>query len=172
MPPITDNLAPAVDRVLAVLRASTAPALQGVEFRFGSLPREETHAASPTVYATPADRAEVSRESFAGRGARPGAVPPQKVTWEIWVRALVDGPSPEKTQRRIEEITGACMAALQANVRLADPRTGADPLCATSRAYVQGSLVRQRGTLLEGRTIRLRLIQVVGHAEASFPDAA
>ena len=170
MPPISDDLGPAVDRVIAIIKAADAPALKNVEYRFGSLPREESHAKSPTVYVTPADRAEVSREVFAGRSARQAAVPPQKVSWELWIRALVDGPSPEKTQRRIEAITAACMAALQGNVRLADPRTGADPLCATSRAYVQGSLVRQRGTLLEGRTIRLRITQVVAHAEASFPD--
>ena len=163
MTAISDDLGPAVDRVIAVLEGSQALKDARAKFRFGSLPREEMHSASPTVYVTPADRAEVSRESFAGRGSS-SAVPPQKVAWELWVRVLVDGPTPEKAQRRIEALTGACVAALAGNVRLTDPKTGGDPLCATSRTYVQGSLVRQRGTLLEGRTVRLRLYSVVSYA--------
>ena len=160
---ISDNLAPAVERVIAILREAPALKEANALFRFGSLPREEMHSASPTVYVTPADRAEVSRESFAGRGSSPAA-PPQKIAWELWVRVLADGPTPESIQKTIESLTAACVERLSGNVRLADPKTGADPLCATSRTYVQGALVRQRGTLLEGRTIRLRIFAVRAYA--------
>ena len=158
MPPITDDLAPACDRVIEILKESAALKAAGAHFRFGSLPKPETHFASPTIYVTPADRAEVSRESFGGRGSS-GAVPPQKIAWELWVRVLADGPTPETVQRTIESLTAACVAALAGNVRLAD-KDGNDPLCATSRTYVQGALVQLRGSVLEGRTLRLKIFAV------------
>ena len=158
MPPITDDLAPACDRIIEILKESPALKAAGAHFRFGSLPRPETHFASPTIYVTPADRAEVSRESFGGRGSS-GSVPPQKLAWELWVRVLADGPTPEAVQRTIESLTGACVAALAANVRLT-AKDGSDPLCATSRTYVQSALVQLRGSVLEGRTLRLKIFAV------------
>ena len=158
---ITDSLAGAVDRVVEILKA--ADGLKGATFRFGSLASDEVHSASPTIYVTPADRAEVSRETFAGRGGSE-AVPAQKIVRELWVRAFADGPTPEKVQRLIEDLTASCVEALSGNVRLRRPADGSDPLCATSRAYVQGALTRWRGTVLEGRTIRLRITQVQAYA--------
>ena len=164
---LSEDTSPAIDRILEVLKAS--PLLSDVrQFRFGSLPKPEMHSVTPTVYVTPADRAEVYREAF-GPSMSQGAAPPQKIVYEFWVRALVEGPTPENVQRLIASVIGRAARALALNVQLRRPSDGNDPMCATSRVHVQGSLVAWRGRLLEGQTLRLRMHSVLGYAAPAPP---
>ena len=99
------------------------------------------------------------RQAFGPR--RGDSIPPQTITYEIYVTILEKGPTPGDVQRRLGDRADRLEDAIARNLSLKPPGGGAR-LCASLRIVRQGRIVRMEGKILEGMV--LRVTAIVGYA--------
>ena len=141
-------------KILHILQNDYDLRSQIKEFRFGEQGSELTANNYPLCYVTLATNPEVSRDDITSSLAV-DELPTQIREYEFWVIIIVGNLStPEKTQKKLYDITDLVQSILSKNVKL-------DGLCRTLKLYTQRRLESRKGTLLEAMTIRVRTTIIV-----------
>lgn len=144
-----------VQRILDILKHDTEFSKQIGEFRFGDYPDMTNFTNFPLCYVTTARSPEVIRTTMFPN-PNPDELPHERRVYEYWIVLVTTSAVPESTQKSLYDLTHDAQVIFESNLRLKDPVTGDDPLCASMRILTQGRLDTQRGKLLESITIRLR----------------
>ena len=156
----TVDHAAVIERISSILRADTYLNKEIAEWRLGDVPERTMAKAFPCIYVTTADRPQSSRRMI-GPAASVSALPSQSVTTDLLVTILSNTGDAWATQRQIYDIQRRIDAILARNVQLRRPRAQFDdPLCQTLEIDSIPRLTSNRGQLLDGLTVMLRLYNV------------
>ena len=163
------DYAATVQRILDILQADDQFSSKISEFRFGELPEEHNANGYPACYVTTSTNPEISREALTS--TTPGKMPGQKIVTEYWIVCVASRPTSAETQKQLYELKDDIYRILEGNTQLRkkevtdeeeeeeeeeEQQIGQDPLCAFLVLYTQGRLTKQRGSVVDGLTVRVR----------------
>lgn len=143
-----------IDRILLILQSNAEFAAEIAEFRRGDMPNIMSGNNFPLCYVTTASTPVIEHRSLYP-SSDDNILPPEKVTLEFWA-IIVTSANIDQTsmQKELHDLASIAEMILSQNIRLKSG--GQDPLCATSRIYMQGRMEQYRGQLKEAMTIRIR----------------
>ena len=153
---IEPNYANIVQRIHDILKSNYEFNHEIKEFRFGELGNNPITADRyPLCYVTIATNPEVSRDDISVSPTI-DELPVQLRVLEFWIIIVAGNlATPEKTQRKLYELTSKVQEIMRKNIRLKD-LDGTDPLCQSMQIYTQRRFEQHKGSLLEAMTIRIR----------------
>ena len=147
-------------RILDILKNDHDFAEQIRIFRFGDFgtdpDKQVASTAYPLCYVSMPSNPVMYRHNYFP-ATHVNTVPGQKWEQEFWAVIVVYEGTPERAQRKLDQLTHQAQKVLSQNVQLRD-KDGENPLCTTSSIMLQRRFDTTTGDLMDGMTVRVRTI--------------